>query len=94
MSKRRPRAGSGFWLSLGLNLVFQGEWLLAAFATLVLHYLFDTPVFLVWIALGIWILAALLVTGLLSCMNDPGDKSRCQGQRTSERLKRREQENT
>lgn len=93
--KRRQASGrdGGFLLALGLNLLFQGEWLLAAFGALVLHYLFEIPLFLVWLALGIWILAALAVTVLLSWASDSANApEQSQGQRISERLRKRDQE--
>lgn len=53
---------SSFWVSFFLNLVFNYEFLVVAIALLVLHWVLNTPIWLFWIAILIWILPSLLMT--------------------------------
>ncbi len=54
-------------------MMFRFEWAIAAIVLLVLHFLFRWPLFLVFVALGIWLLYALFVTAVLSAANRAGN---------------------
>lgn len=54
-------------------MMFRFEWAIAAIVLLVLHFLFHWPLFLTFVALGIWVLYALFVTAVLSAANRAGN---------------------
>ncbi len=90
MIEGRPRhktgQGIGFWFAFLLNLIFRAEWLVFALVCLVLHTWLGTPLWLVWIALGLWVLVSLAVTALLSYGAASAKKLETPGsQRASER---------
>lgn len=72
---RRTAHDHGFLLCLLLNMMFRFEWAILAIILLVLHFLFRWPLFLVFVALGIWIVYALFVTAVLSAANRVGNES-------------------
>ncbi|MDO4532045.1 MAG: hypothetical protein Q4C06_08700 [Bacillota bacterium] len=90
--KRRASADLGFWMAFILNLFFQSEWLVLALIFLGLHHLFALPLFLFWAALVIWVLIALFITAFLGWVSSGPDRNAVQGQRTSERLRRKKEE--
>ena len=51
---------SNFWLCLFVNLCFNLEWSIPAWILLALHYWRKWPVWLFWLALGIWIAGIVL----------------------------------
>ncbi len=90
MTEGRPRhktgQGLGFWFAFLLNLIFRAEWLVFALICLILHTVLGTPLWLVWIALGLWVLVSLLVTTLLSYGSASAKKLETPGsQRASQR---------
>lgn len=62
---RKARRSGGFFLSLAINLCLNFELLVAAIALLVLHFAVGTPMFLVWIALALWVIPTLVKTAFL-----------------------------
>jgi len=92
--KRRAPPGSGFWMSLLLNMIFQGQWLLAALGMLALHYWLHLPKFLFWVCIIIWILWSLAVTLFVSWAAGTGSSNPGPGgHRTSERLRQQARQN-
>ena len=91
--RKRASADLGFWMAFILNLFFQSEWLILALVFLGLHHLFDLPMFLFWAALALWVLIALFITGFLGWLTKGPDRNAVQGQRTSERLRKQQEEN-
>lgn len=89
--RKRASADLGFWMAFGLNLFFQSEWLILALVFLGLHYLFDLPMFLFWVALAIWVLIAMFITSFLGWVTKGPDRNAVKGQCTSERLKKKQQ---
>lgn len=71
---RKTARNHGFLLCLVLNMMFRFEWAIAAIVLLVIHFWLGWPLFLVWIALGIWLLYALFVTLVLSAANRIGNE--------------------
>ena len=91
--RRCAKTDGGFLLSFVLNLCLRGEWLLCSLILLALHYLLDLPLFLTWIALGIWVLISFGITCLLQWASDTSQSAPTYGgQRTSERLKKQQEE--
>ena len=74
ITMRRTARDHGFLLCLFLNMAFRFEWAIAAIILLTLHFLFGWPLFLTFIALGIWVLYALFVTAVLSAANHAGNE--------------------
>lgn len=70
---RRTARDHGFILCLLLNMVFRFEWAIVAVVLLVTHFLFGWPLFLTFVALGIWVVYALFVTLVLSAANRAGN---------------------
>ena len=70
---RRTARGHGFLLCLLLNMMFRFEWAIVAIVLLVIHFWMGWPLFLVWVALGIWVVYALFVTLVLSLANHAGN---------------------
>ena len=66
MAMRRAGLDGGFWLCLGLNLIFTVQWSIPAWIALVLHFVLRIS--LIWFAglLVLWILIVFLTTLLLS----------------------------
>lgn len=62
---KKPKKSGGFFFSLAINLCLNFELLVAAIVLLVLHYTMKTPMFLVWIALGLWLIPTLVRTAML-----------------------------
>ena len=60
--RKKPKKNSGFLISLIFNLVLNFEMAVAAAALLVLHFTFDVPLFLFWIALALWVLPNVVST--------------------------------
>ena len=90
--KRRASADSGFFIGYFLNLIFNCEWLAAAFVMLVLHYWLHIPKFLFWACIAIWMLWALGITLFLGWAVSNSDSNPGPGgQRTSERLRQKAQ---
>jgi fatty acid desaturase len=71
---RRTARNHGFLLCLLLNMAFRFEWAIAAIILLAIHFWLGWPLFLVWIALGIWVLYSLFVTLVLSAANHAGNE--------------------
>ncbi len=71
---RRTARNHGFLLCLLLNMAFRFEWAIAAIVLLAIHFWLGWPLFLVWIALGIWLVYALFVTLVLSAANQIGNE--------------------
>ena len=71
---RRTARNHGFLLCLLLNMAFRFEWAIAAIVLLAIHFWLGWPLFLVWIALGIWFVYALFVTAVLSAANRFGNE--------------------
>ena len=71
---RRTARNHGFVICLLINMMFRFEWAIAAIVLLVLHFLLNWPLFLVFVALGIWFLYALFVTAVLSAANRIGNE--------------------
>ena len=91
--RKRASADLGFWMAFILNLFFQSEWAILAAVFLGLHYLFDLPMFLFWGTLVLWVLIALFITCFLGWLAKGPDRNAMQGQRTSERLRKQQEEN-
>ena len=89
--RKRASADLGFWMAFILNLFFQSEWAILAAVFLGLHYLFDLPMFLFWGTLVLWVLIALFITGFLGWVASGPDRNAVKGQRTSERLRKKEE---
>ncbi len=91
--KRRAAPDAGFWMALFLNLFFQSEWLGFAIVMLVLHYLLELPMFLVWLCLGIWVLWAFAITLFTGWLSRTGNSVPTPGsKRASERIERFKQQ--
>ena len=71
---RKTANHHGFLVCLLINMMFRFEWAIAAIVLLVIHFLLGWPLFLVWIALGIWFLYAFFVTLVLSMANRIGNE--------------------
>ncbi len=71
---RRTARKHGFLLCLLLNMLFRFEWAIAAVVLLAIHFWLGWPLFLAWIALGIWFAYALAVTLVLSAANRFGNE--------------------
>ena len=71
---RRTARNHGFLVCLLINMMFRFEWAIAAIVLLVLHYLLGWPLFLTFVALGIWLVYALFVTAVLSAANRIGNE--------------------
>ena len=89
--RKRASADLGFWMAFILNLFFQSEWLVLALVFLALHHLVDLLMFLFWAALGLWVLIALFITVFLGWVASGPDRNAIKGQRTSERLRKKEE---
>ena len=63
---RRPSIDGGFWFSFGLNLVLNYEGAIAFVLALVAHFVFQTPIWIAWLILGLWVGGIFLVTLVLS----------------------------
>ena len=90
--RKRANADLGFWMAFILNLFFQSEWLLLALVFLGLHYILELTVLLFWAALALWVIIALFITVFLGWITKGPDKNAIQGQRTSERLRKKQEE--
>lgn len=66
---RKTAKDRGFLLCFIINMLFRGEWAAIAFLLLILHYAIDLPLFLTFIALGIWVIYSLIVTLIFSFAN-------------------------
>lgn len=91
--RKRASTDLGFLMALILNLVFQSEWLVLALIFLGLHHLLALPIFLFWAALVIWVAIALFITVFLGWLTKGPDRNAVQGQRASERLRKKQEEN-
>lgn len=58
--------GHGFFVSVLINMLFRMGWVVAALALLALHFIARTPIWLMFIPLGCWVIHAMLVTILVS----------------------------
>ena len=86
--KTRPKS---FLLAFLMNLLLQGEWLLVAIVMLILHCWIGIPLWLVWAALGLWGVIALVVTWFVTWAAGCSDTNPGPGaKRTSERIRARE----
>ena len=70
---RRTAHNHGFILCLLLNMMFRFEWAIAAIVLLGIHFWLGWPLYLAWIALGIWLVYSLFVTLVLSAANSAGN---------------------
>ena len=72
--KKSKKDGS-FILVLVLNLILNLEWIIPAVILLVLHFLFDWPIWLFWAALGLWVgiivIEMLVLRWAAGCGNAP-----------------------
>ena len=53
---------SGFFLSFVINLIFRWELLVLAVLAWLAHHYLHTPIVIVYVLLGLWILISLLIT--------------------------------
>lgn len=65
--------GHGFLLCLILNMLFRFEFAIIGIVLLALHFWLGLPMFLAWIAFGVWFVYALLITVILSLANHAGN---------------------
>lgn len=72
---KRNTDKSSFFISLGLNLLLNYEFLIVAIVLLVLHFVVKLPIWLFWLSILIWILPSLLMTLFLFFLSgvDTGD---------------------
>lgn len=56
----RKAENSNFFLAYLLNLVLNLEWSIPAWILLGLHFWLEVPIFLFWLALGLWLGGTLL----------------------------------
>jgi hypothetical protein len=59
------RKSGNFFLCLLINLFFHLDGTIPAWILLVLHYLLDLPIWLFWLALGIWLLSIVFWMGVI-----------------------------
>ena len=59
----------GFLLSLLFNLIFNAELLVLAVIAFLLHIFLNSPIAIVYVLLGLWILWALLITAGLGVLS-------------------------
>ena len=71
---RRTARNHGFLLCLLLNMAFRFEWAIAAIVLFAIHFWLGWPLFLGFVALGIWFFYALFVTLVLSAANRAGSE--------------------
>ena len=82
---RKPTIDGGFWFSFGLNLVMNFEGAIAFAIALVCHFVFQIPIWIAWLILGLWVGGVFLVTLILSILvrggssNDSGTGSKNTG---------------
>lgn len=55
-----------FLFSLIINLAMNIGWTIPAWALLAIHFIFDTPLWWFWAALGIYVLVEFLITFALA----------------------------
>ena len=65
---RKPTIDGGFWFSFGLNLVMNFEGAIAFAIALVCHFVFQIPIWIAWLILGLWVGGVFLVTLILSIL--------------------------
>ena len=63
---KQKRESGGFFLCFGINLLMHSWWLAVGLLLLGLHYWAGWPLWLNWVAGGIWVLHSLLVTLFIS----------------------------
>ncbi|MBO4352909.1 MAG: hypothetical protein J5818_05400 [Eggerthellaceae bacterium] len=63
---KRPGIDGGFLLCFGLNLLLNAFWALPAVVLLITHYALDTPLWLAWFALGLWLAIIFGITAFMS----------------------------
>lgn len=77
--KKDPRIGAlgSFFITLLWNLLMKFGWSIPAWILLAAHYLFGLPLWLFWLALGIWLGYVLLLTILIAwgnyCSGEPAE---------------------
>ena len=90
MEKNGPDT-RGVILSFFLSLFMRGWWFVLALIYFILYKVLDLPLFPLWIILGLWVLNALLHTLLIAWGSSAQDMDTPGCQRTSERIRAREQ---
>ena len=72
---KKVRKAGNFWLCLLVNMLLNLEWTIPAWAFLAMHFLLGWPIWLFWVALGLWLLNILLWMDILGwasrCSNTP-----------------------
>ena len=64
----------GFFLTLLINLLFSLEGLVPAILLAALHVLLDWPFWLVWAALGLWVLAVCVRMWVFGWLRSAGNE--------------------
>ena len=77
--------GHGFLLSLLLNMVFRGFWLVLVAVLVILHFAAGWPLWLIAIPLVAWFIHALLITLVLG-FAQAGRRHRARNRKTSTRI--------
>ncbi len=91
--RKTPKQGTGFGLSVVLNLIFNSEWLIFGLFLLGLHFWLGLPIWFSYIAFGFWIALAFAITLVLSFGSSNRDSLKTPGRRlASERLRQKANE--
>ena len=70
---RQGRKSDGFFLCFLINFAFRFRWAFLIVILLILHFLFNFPLWLIFIPLGLWIIHAFMVTLVLFLGNKAGN---------------------
>ncbi len=63
---KRPGIDGGFLLCFGLNLILNCFWVIPAVVLFVTHFILGTPLWLAWLALGLWLAIVFAITAFMS----------------------------
>ena len=59
---RRPSVDGNFMFCFALNLIFNAYWAIPAVILFVAHFVVGTPLWIAWLALGLWIAITFAIT--------------------------------
>lgn len=88
--KKPSTKGKSFWVIFFVNLLFQTEWLILALILFALHHLFGLPKVFSQLVFGYWGLTVFIIPFFLKWVRKGSETKR--GQRTSERIQDKENE--
>ena len=70
---KRPGIDGGFLLCFGLNLILNIFWIIPAIVLFIAHAVFATPLWLAWLALGLWLVIVFGITAFMSWAASTGN---------------------